>query len=232
MSRSITGAVARWSSGPRRRAAVTVASVTAATAALGVLGGGTAVAKALFGEVDPSGRLPFTWPKRLEDSPSHAIGTENLDTVSYKEGVFVGYRYYLTKHVAPQFPFGYGLSYTRFQYSNLMVAKTNGCYAVIARVENIGNRYGADVAQIYIHPESSSVERPLRELKGFQKVFLEPGESTLVSLLLKPMDFAYYDVDRKAWHVEAGNYEIQLGESSADIKLTQMVKMEESLIND
>jgi beta-glucosidase len=193
---------------------------------------GTAVASALFGDVDPSGRLPFTWPKRLEDSPSHAIGSENKDFVYYKEGILVGYRYYLTKNVKPEFPFGYGLSYTNFKYTNLKIVKKKDRIIASVELKNTGKRYGAEVVQLYIHAEKSKVKRPLRELKGFQKVFLKPGETKVVSLTLSPVDFAFYDVNKKAWHVEEGKYDIQIGSSCADIKLSQPVKMNEKIIKD
>ncbi|MHB8339004.1 MAG: glycoside hydrolase family 3 C-terminal domain-containing protein, partial [Ignavibacteriaceae bacterium] len=193
---------------------------------------GTAVASALFGDIDPSGRLPFSWPKRLSDSPSHAIGSENKDFVYYKEGILVGYRYYLTKNVKPEFPFGYGLSYTNFKYSKLNIVKKKGSIIASVEVKNTGKRYGAEVVQLYIHAEKSLVERALRELKGFQKVFLKPGETKEISLTLSPVDFAFYDVNKKAWHVEEGKYDIQIGSSCADIKLSQPVQMNEKIIKD
>jgi beta-glucosidase len=193
---------------------------------------GNAVAKALFGEITPSGRLPFTWPKQLEDSPAHAVGTEDSDTVNYREGVFVGYRYYLTRKVFPEFPFGYGLSYTRFSYSDLTVNRTNDFLTASVRVTNLGPRPGAEVAQFYIHPGPSTVERPERELKGFQKVFLKPGETAALSVRLKPEDFAFFDVDRQAWRVTPGKYEVQVGASSTDIRLKRVVSMGETLIKD
>ncbi len=193
---------------------------------------GTAVASALFGDVDPSGRLPFTWPKKLADSPSHAVGSENKDFVYYKEGILEGYRYYLTKNVKPEFPFGYGLSYTNFKYTNLNVVKKNGIITARVEVKNTGKRYGAEVVQLYVHTEKPSIEMPLRQLKGFQKVFLKPGEIKEVSLTLSPIDFAFYDVNKKAWHVEEGKYDIQIGSSCADIKLSQPVKMDEKIIQD
>ncbi len=193
---------------------------------------GTAVAKALFGDINPSGKLPFTWPKRLADSPSHALGTEDKNTVDYKEGVFVGYRYYLTKHVEPLFPFGYGLSYTRFKYSDLSVIKSNECVIANVNVKNAGERAGADTVQLYVHSEQPTIERPVRELKGFQRVFLKPGQTTRISFSLNPEDFAFYDVQHKAWHVTAGKYAIQIGASSADVKLTRTIRMQEHLMPD
>ncbi len=185
---------------------------------------GTAVANALFGDINPSGKLPFTWPKNLKESPSHAIGSEDKDFVYYKEGVFVGYRYYLTKGVAPEFPFGFGMSYTSFQFSRLRL-ENDGRIMVRVDLKNIGQRSGAEVAQLYIHPPKSPVERPLRELKGFQRIFLDPGETATLSLPLEPADFAYYDDKRQAWHVIAGNYKIELGDSSADIQLSGDITM-------
>lgn len=114
-----------------------------------------------------------------------------MNTVCFKEGILAGYRYYLAKNVDPQFPFGYGLSYTSFKNSDLEVTKKDGSLIVKFEVTNTGNRYGANVAQLYIHPQTPSVERPIRELKGFQKVFLKSGETTLVSLILNSIDFAF-----------------------------------------
>jgi beta-glucosidase len=194
---------------------------------------GTAIAKILFGDYNPSGKLPFTWPKKLEDNPSHAIGTENNDFVYYKEGVFVGYRYYLTKHIKPEFPFGFGLSYTKFQYSELKVSKgADGKVTASVNVKNTGNCSGEDVVQLYIHETAPVIERPIRELKGFQKVLINPGEAKSVIFNLNPQDFAYYDVKGKVWNVEEGSYEIQIGKSSADIKLTKAIKMDSQLIKD
>jgi beta-glucosidase len=193
---------------------------------------GTAVAGALFGDVNPSGKLPFTWPKRLEDSPSHFIGRENKDFVYYKEGIFVGYRYYLTKGMAPEFPFGFGMSYTHFQFSRLRVVENGGRIMAWVDLKNTGQRSGAEVVQLYIHPPKSPVERPLCELKGFQRIFLEPGETVTESLPLEARDFAYYDAQRQAWHVTAGNYKIEIGDSSADVRLTGDIAMNDQWIPD
>ncbi|MGA7722969.1 MAG: glycoside hydrolase family 3 C-terminal domain-containing protein [Ignavibacteriaceae bacterium] len=194
---------------------------------------GTAIAKILFGDINPSARLPFTWPQKLEDSPSHSIGTENRDFVYYKEGVFTGYRYYLSKKIKPEFSFGYGLSYTSFQYTDLQVSKSdNGSVIASVDVKNTGNQFGADVVQLYIHEKTPAIERPIRELKGFQKVYLNPGESKRITFKLDPVDFAFYDVKAKAWNVENGDYEIQIGKSCADIKLSNTIKMNSQLIED
>jgi beta-glucosidase len=194
---------------------------------------GTAIAKILFGDINPSGRLPFTWPKKLRDSPSHVIGTEDKDFVYYKEGVFTGYRYYLSKKIKPEFPFGFGLSYTSFQYTDLQVSKSDNSSVIASvNVKNTGNQFGADVVQLYIHEKTPTIERPIRELKGFQKIYLNPGESKRITFKLDPVDFAFYDVKEKAWNVENGKYEIQIGKSCADIKLLKTIKMNAQLIKD
>jgi beta-glucosidase len=143
--------------------------------------------------------------------------------VVYKEGVFVGYRGYEHNHVKPLFPFGYGLSYTTFQYSNLEVkpdtASSAGNYIVTFNVTNTGSRPGADVAQVYVAEADPKVPRPPHELKGFSRIELAPGESKLISLTLSPRAFTYYDVTGKHWHADAGKYTVQVGRSSEDLPL-------------
>ena len=144
----------------------------------------------LFGDVNPSGKLPCTFPKRLADTPAAALDAypgEN-GTVVYKEGLLVGYRWYDTKDIEPLFPFGYGLSYTRFAYTNLNLVQTSGAPGLPLTVEfelaNTGGRAGAEVAEIYVQPVHPGVFRPVKELKGFAKVFLQPGEKQKVSVTL------------------------------------------------
>src|ERR1039458_6981027 len=152
------------------------------------LEGGNALARVLFGDVNPSGKLPCTFPKRLEDSPAHALGAYpgTNGTVTYTEGLLVGYRWFDTKNIEPQFPFGHGLSYTQFKYSNLNLVPAHDASGPPMTVEfelaNTGSRAGAEVAQIYVQEASPSLPRPLKELKGFKKVFLQPGEKQKVSL--------------------------------------------------
>lgn len=134
--------------------------------------GGTAVAGILYGEADPAGRLPFTWPKKLEDSPSHRLATQDLDTVNYEEELMVGYRYFDTQEVEPQFPFGYGLSYTTFRYGRLRVSEKNSKVRGRIEIRNTGDRDGSQTVQIYVRPERPSVTRPVHELKAFEKLFL------------------------------------------------------------
>lgn len=185
--------------------------------------GGHAVARILFGDVNPSGKLPDTFAKKLEDYPSQANYPGRDGVVRYEEGIWVGYRFFDTKNVEPRFPFGHGLSYTTFEYDNLRIEPdTSGSRLVINAtfdVRNTGTRAGAEVAQVYVHDVESSVERPAKELKGFRKVMLQPGQSTTVTVPLNTDSLSFYDVNRKRWTAEPGEFEILVGSSSADIRL-------------
>jgi beta-glucosidase len=187
--------------------------------------GGNALAEILFGDVNPSGKLPCTFPKRLEDSPAHALGAypgkDGKET--YEEGLLVGYRWFDTKSVEPLFPFGFGLSYTRFEYSNLKLVEGKDANGPVLTVEcdvaNTGSREGAEVAELYVHDVESSLPRPNKELKGFQKVSLKPGEKKTISIPLDRGAFAFYDPQRSGWVAEAGDFTILVGASSRDIRL-------------
>jgi len=181
------------------------------------LEGGNAIADILFGNVDPSGRLPFSWPKKLADSPSHVLGTQNHDEVDYKEGLLVGYRYYDTKNVEPQFPFGYGLSYTNFSFGPLNAKEQGGNVSMKLAVKNTGSRAGIETVQVYVRPLTPSISRPQHELKAFKKVSLKAGESADVDFLLGPDAFSYFNVKTNRWQVDPGEYEIQAGISSRKI---------------
>jgi beta-glucosidase len=190
------------------------------------LEGGNALARVLFGDVNPSGKLPCTFPKKLADTPASAFGPSAYPgtngVVIYKECLLVGYRWYDAKDIQPLFPFGYGLSYTRFKYSNLnLVQNSEAKDSVTVEFElaNTGKRAGAEVAEIYVQPVNPSVFRPVKELKGFKKVFLQPGEKQKVSVTLDQSAFAYYDVNQKGWVAEKGEYKILVGSSSRDIRL-------------
>jgi len=187
--------------------------------------GGNALARVLFGDVNPSGKLPATIPKRLADTPAAAFGPVAYPgtngTVTYAEGLLVGYRWYDTKNIAPQFPFGFGLSYTTFKYSNLkLVTGTDGTVTAEFELSNDGSRAGAEVAQLYLHQTNPGLERPEKELKGFAKVTLQPGETQTVNLPLESSAFAYYEDQRHAWVVPKDDFIIQIGSSSRDIKLS------------
>ena len=188
--------------------------------------GGNALARVLFGDVNPSGKLPCTFPKRLADTPATALDAYpgEKGTVVYKEGLLVGYRWYDTKGIEPLFPFGYGLSYTRFAYTNLVFIPNRGPTGLPQTIQfdlaNTGDRAGAEVAEVYVQPVNPGVSRPVKELKGFAKVFLQPGETQNVSITLDENAFAYYDVGTRSWVAAQGEYEILVGGSSRNIPLT------------
>ena len=183
--------------------------------------GGNALAAVLFGDVNPSGKLPATFPKKLADSPAHTFGPGSYPgtngTVTYAEGLLVGYRWFDTKHIAPQFPFGFGLSYTTFAFSNLhLIPAATGVTAEF-EITNTGPVAGAEVAQLYVHPENPGVVRPDKELKGFKKIFLQPGETQTIDIPLTMAAFAYYSPADQAWIAAQGEYKIRLGNSSRDL---------------
>jgi beta-glucosidase len=187
--------------------------------------GGRALSQLLFGDFSPSGKLPASFERRWEDNPTFNSYYPEKGTkrVVYKEGVFLGYRYYDRSKTKPLFPFGYGLSYTHFQYSNLSISPSRNSnpnsVEVSFDVKNIGSRAGAEVAELYVGDSHSSVPRPVKELKGFAKVFLQPGERRRVSLALDHRSFSYYDVNNRQWSAEPGDFSILVGESSAQIEL-------------
>jgi beta-glucosidase len=188
--------------------------------------GGTALAEILFGAVNPSGHLPVTFERRWADNPVHDsyYPQSGTNRVVYKEGVFVGYRGYEHNHVQPLYPFGYGLSYTTFQYSHIQVepageSPTGARYNVTFDVTNTGQRAGADVAQVYVAEADPKVPRPPKELKGFSRVDLAAGETRHVSVPLNPRAFTYYDAAAKHWHADAGRYTVEVGRSSEDVPL-------------
>lgn len=187
--------------------------------------GGMALAEVLFGDANPSGKLPATFPKALEDTPVAHFGEfPGGDTVTYKEGIYVGYRYYDSFGVEPEFCFGHGLSYTDFAYTDLAVeAAKNGEGEPEVRVSftltNTGSVAGAEAAQLYVSDPECSVPRPAKELKGFQKVFLAPGQSKRVSMTLKKDAFCYYSPEESGWKLEPGQFRILVGSSSRDIRL-------------
>ncbi len=182
--------------------------------------GGAAIARVLFGDMNPSGKLPFTFPRRIEDTPTWTSYSAGRDA-NYGEGVFVGYRFYDRRRIAPLFPFGYGLSYTRFEYSALKVAAkiAQGPFDVELQVRNTGQRAGSEVVQLYVGDDATTdVPRPPRELKGFAKVQLAAGESRPVRFTLTQRDLSYYDAHVHDWVATPGRHRIEIGSSSADIR--------------
>jgi len=183
--------------------------------------GGNAVARLLFGESNPSGHLPISWEKKITDNPSFNSYYPDPGTnkIIYRDGVFVGYRGYEHARVEPLFPFGFGLSYTTFSFTNLKSIPTgDGRFSVTFDVANTGDRAGATVAQLYVAESSPTVLRPVKELKQFERVTLQPGETTHVSVELGPRSFSFYDVNAAAWRANAGSYNLMLGDSSANIQ--------------
>jgi beta-glucosidase len=220
--------------------------------------GGNALARVLFGDVNPSGRLPCTWPRQLADSPAHRpndpaifpgtganvrggqLTPEAGPQETYAEKLLVGYRWFDAQKIEPQFPFGFGLSYTTFTFSELTLPPQAG--AINGKVmipsgpgiaqftlTNTGKREGAVVAQLYVEPVKPSVQRPLKELKGFTKVLLKPGESRSVSIPLHAADFAYYEPATHAWVAEAGDYVVHVGDSSRSLPLAAKVHLDQTL---
>jgi beta-glucosidase len=194
--------------------------------------GGTALAKLLFGEENPSGHLPISWESKLADNPSYPYyyPQPGTDKVVYGEGIFVGYRGYEHSGVKPLYPFGYGLSYTSFSMSNFKAEPFGeGHMHVSFDVTNTGSRAGATVAQLYVGESKPTIERPLKELKGFERVALQPKETKHVTLDLDPRSFTFYDLNAKAWHANAGAYRLYLGDSSDHIEQQTTVTLGKDL---
>ncbi|MEY2603362.1 MAG: beta-glucosidase, partial [Verrucomicrobiota bacterium] len=196
--------------------------------------GGQALGEILFGDTNPSAKLPITMEKRIQDNPAFAtFPTINThpDAIPYSEGIFVGYRGYEKNQVQPLFPFGFGLSYTNFSFSDLNVAPAkftgSGDVTVTFTVTNTGKRAGAEVTQLYVGQQNPTISRPIRELKGFQKIFLQPGQSQKVTLKLNQRSFAYFNETTHKWDALAGKYGVFVGSSSqeSDLKLTSAVDL-------
>lgn len=183
--------------------------------------GGNALAKIIFGQVNPSGKLPVSFPKKLQDSPAIKLGQYPGDgvTVNYLDDIYVGYRYYDTFNVEPQFPFGFGLSYTSFRYSNLQVSTSGKTATVTFNIKNTGKMDGAEVAQLYVKQEKLNLPRPEKELKGFEKVFLKAGEEKKISLTLNEDAFEYFNDVKNEWEMDPGVFDFIVGSSSRDIRL-------------
>jgi len=190
--------------------------------------GPDAVARILFGAAEPSGRLPVTFPRRIEDTPAYPWYPGD-ETALYGEGLFVGYRHFDRAAQPPLFPFGHGLTYTSFVYSDLIApaeVKAGDPVEVVFTLANTGLRSGKETAQLYVRPRGPSVERPVKELKGFAKVALAPGESREVRLTLDARAFSFWDPARRAWIAEPGAYDLLIGASAADIELQATVRLE------
>ena len=191
--------------------------------------GGTAVGEILFGDVCPSGKLPVTFDRRWEDNPAYPYyyDPDGDRRVSYGEGLYVGYRHYDAAGTKPRYAFGYGLSYTDFAYSGLKVSAEGGCrYRVSFKIRNTGSCGGAETAQLYIRPIEPEVERPCKELKGFEKVYIAEGETAEVEILLDSSAFSYFKTRTRDFGYDPGKYEILVGSSSDDIRLRKTITVE------
>ncbi len=190
---------------------------------------GNAFADMLLGKTNPSGKLPITLPKRLEDTAPIALNDYNAQESLYKEGVFIGYRWFEQQKITPEFSFGHGLSYTNFAYSDLTLkhksVKQGQSQVATVTVTNTGKRAGAEVIQLYLHDVKSSVERPENELKGFGKVYLEPGESKSLDIIIKPRDMSFWDINTNDWLAEPGIFDVRIGGSLNDIRLSQSFEL-------
>jgi beta-glucosidase len=195
--------------------------------------GGAAIADVLYGKVNPSGKLAETFPLKLTDTPAYLNWPGSAGVVRHGEGLYIGYRYYDAREVPVLFPFGYGLSYTTFAYSNLKVSaaafKDVDGLTVSVDVTNTGKVAGKETVQVYVHDHVSGLERPVKELKGFAKVELQPGETKTVSIALDFRAFAYYHPEYKQWITETGEFDILVGASSADIRQTATVTLQSTL---
>ncbi len=190
---------------------------------------GHAFADMLFGDTNPSGKMPITLPEKLADTAPIALNDYNEQESLYPEGVFIGYRWFEQQQIKPLFPFGHGLSYTSFELSELQLSAESlvlgETLTVTAQVTNTGNRAGAQVVQLYLHDKVASVERPYKELKGFDKVYLQSGETKSVTITLNQRDLAYWDINTNDWLAEPGEFEVLLGTSADNIVLTKTFKL-------
>lgn len=179
--------------------------------------GGEAFAEILFGEVNPSGKLTFSWPQKYSDAPLNVMSSQDIDNVYCKEKLNVGYRYYDTYDKEPLFPFGYGLSYTDFEYKDLNISPDGK--SVTFLLKNIGKTKGKETVQLYVSQSGAKVQRPKHELKAFKKISLEPGETKEVTISLDKNAYSYYDVNTHDWEIDSAPFTIEIGSSSKDIRL-------------
>ncbi|WP_299258022.1 glycoside hydrolase family 3 C-terminal domain-containing protein [uncultured Kushneria sp.] len=198
----------------------------------GYLGGqavGAALADLLYGEVSPSGKLAETFPHRLEDTPAHLNFPGDSDVVRYGEGIFVGYRHYDTLGTDPLFPFGHGLSYSRFDYANLTLSASDfdgqGSLTVSCDITNSGEREASEIVQLYLSDRTQSVPMAAQALRGFDRVTLAPGETARIEMGLSRRDFCWYDAERADWRLPTGIFEVRIGASSRDIRLNQCIEV-------
>lgn len=195
--------------------------------------GGKALAEILFGITNPSGKLPVSFEKNWRDNPASGnyYANDGPADVKYNEGIFLGYRYYETFHVKPLFPFGFGLSYTTFDYSGLKISNDSvGNTRLTFDIKNTGSRAGAEIAELYVSPEAAKITRPVKELKNYAREFLLPGEIKTINMTLDPSAFSYFDVHKNSFTVDKGNYDLIIGSSSEDERLRGTVAVSSLVI--
>lgn len=190
---------------------------------------GNALAEIILGYTNPSAKLPITLPKNLEYADD-IFKTQPDETVNYNENLMIGYRYYDKFNIEPQYCFGHGLSYTKFKYSNLNIICNDNTFELEFDIQNIGKLDGKEIAQIYVCSKNSTVEMPIKQLKAFKKVSIEPNQKVTLNILLEKDAFSYYDTTNKCWKCEKGEFEILIGSSSQDIRLSQSIKIENTII--
>ncbi len=185
--------------------------------------GGHALADIIFGDMSPSGKLPITFPKRWEDSAVYGTYPGKKERAEYKEGIFVGYRHFDKYNIEPLFPFGYGLSYTTFEYSDLQISSpqisSTDTLTIKVTVKNTGSRAGDEIIQLYISDLQASVEREPKALKGFARLSLKPGEKKIAVFTIDKNHLLFYDENLQQWVAEPGEFEVLIGSSSRDIRL-------------
>ena len=197
---------------------------------------GNAIAEILLGEANPSGKLPITFPKRWEDCSAYSTYMKEDGTTRYEDGIYVGYRHFDKKNIKPLFPFGFGLSYTTFEYKDLDIPNSfiqgNDLITLSAKIKNSGKVAGQDIVQLYISDPVAAIDRPEKELKGFKKISLKPGEEKIVNFTLDQKALSYFDPKTKKWITEPGDYEIMICSSSDDIKLVSTIHIDSLKIYD
>jgi len=195
----------------------------------GGVNAGHAYANVIFGDVNPSGRLPITMPKRLEDVAAIQLNDYNSELVTYPEGVLIGHRWFDAENIQPLFEFGHGLSYTTFQYEEIRLSSETVAHGDTLTVEvdvtNVGTRSGAEVVQLYLHDKDSSVIRPINELKGFAKLWLDPGETGTAVIQLSTRDLSFWDVERRDWTAESGEFLVRVGRSSRNFEFEESFRL-------
>lgn len=205
------------------------------TGYLGGESGGKAMVNTLLGDNNPSGKLAETYPKKLEDTPCYNYFPGNEINVLYKEALYVGYRYYDKKKIDVAFPFGYGLSYTYFEYTDLKISRKDDEWNISLKIKNTGKYDGKEIVQLYVKKDKSKIYRAEKELKEFKKVSLKKGEVKELNFILNKKTFEYYDININKWNIESGKYTILIGKSSRDIQLQESIFIEEKnniIIND